>query len=427
MKRSVVRTINLLGRGVALPSGPIRAPERVCLWEPGPVIGDFGVNVWDADAARSVMAAYEGRGNPIPIDIEHNSNRNANPAYDANNPPEGGGYTGLKLDARGALWLDPIQWSARARREIESGSRRSISPDWTYDPETGRPVSLNAISLVQNPGTYGIGLMASAGADGEKAMDLTFIIAALKAAAASGDMEQVSTLITELEKAAGGGTGEPPMAGADQDPMKDPALAAMPPDLQKQCAAAIAKYLASSKAGATQATAAAAGHRPDPQKLLADARAAGAAGYREEREKDRLIAAAGGRPGMNDALAAELGALPLATVKKIVEALPEKQTAAATAGATASAAVAETQGVKTGPLAGHEQPSAQAGAGGQGAARRLTAGEEHSIAMINATGTPLHERIAQEAKLAEEARARGEGRFSALGQLAPRQAPAKAN
>ena len=342
------RTINLIAKGLTLPQGPIKAPASVLLWEPGLVVGDFGENVWDAKAAADVMANYVARGNPVPIDVEHNSNPEANPKLDPNNPPKGGGYALLKLDSRGALWCDPIRWSDYARSEIESGSRNAISPDWDYDPATKRPVRLKRVSLVQNPGTYSIGLMASARANGDKKMDLSFVLAALKAAN-QGDMANpaIDALIAEIEKAMAGG---PASEAAPMD------AGACPPgeDPKKLMASAMQMLKAAQKPAA-------------PSMNLETVRREARAAYREEAQKFALIASAKDRPGMTDALQTQLQGMALNDVKGIVSALPPAP--AAPANATASAAP---QGaVKVGPMAGAE-PQKPA----------LSAKEEMSIELI---------------------------------------------
>jgi phage I-like protein len=161
-----MKGINLVASAaLELPTdGPRRAPTAFPIWRPGPNRGDFGVTNVTPRAARRVLAAYQARGNFLAIDIEHNTNRKANPKYDPSNPPRGGGYLAIALrETLEGLWVwaDPVRWSDYARAQIEGGERCYISPDWDNDPTTGEPIEIKRVSLVMEPGTYGIPLLAS--------------------------------------------------------------------------------------------------------------------------------------------------------------------------------------------------------------------------------------------------------------------------
>lgn len=396
MKRNR-RTINLRGgAGLAVPVGPPKAPERLCLWKPGPVVGDFGENVWDSAAAKLVMGAYQERGNPIPVDIEHNSNPRANPNLDPSNPPKGGGYVWLKLAPDGALWLDPIQWSDYAREEIESGSRRSVSPDWDFDPSTGRPVRLNKVSLVQNPGTYAIGLMASAKratANGAQTMDMAMLMAALKAARTAEDVgAALDALLTELDKTMGepAPASEPEM-GADLPPEEQQMGGGMTPE-EKMAKAFAAAFKVSQKAPQAKGV--------SPELVRREAVAAARLVVREEHQKTQLLASAKASPAWTDALGDELQALPVSAVKRIVAALPRPSM---TASATAAA---DPQGVKPQPLPG---PAPE---------QKLTPSEEMARNLIANAGKGRDEIIKQAKAPADPSS--GEFVFSAFSQMTPR-------
>jgi hypothetical protein len=362
--------------------------------------GDFGTVVWDAEAAKQVMAEYGKRGNPIAIDVEHNSNPDINPNYDPNAPPAGGGYVWLKLDAKGALWLDPIQWSDHARYEIESGSRRTISPDWDYDPKTNRPVRLNKISLVQSPGTYAIGLVASARvANGAKKMDLAFILAALKAANQGENANPaIDALIAEIEKAMSA-------APADEEPVvdPDPDMAGGVPEKKEED---VAKLFARAMAAMTKKPAPAKG--VSLEAIRAEARAAAQATFREEGMKAQLIASAKASPLFTEAFGQELQLLPVAHVKRIVHALPKP---APTQTATASA---QPNGVKVAPLPGAEPEKV-----------KLSAAEQASLELIERAGKTRDDLI-EEAHAAASANGKpkiaedGSYSFSALSQMTRR-------
>jgi hypothetical protein len=289
-----------------------KAPRRFRIWKAGANTGDFGVVSFTPAAARAVMSAYERRGHAVAIDIEHATNPRANPAYDPSRPPEMAGYLALRLieTADGPeLWADPVRWSDTGRQQIESGQRCYFSPDWDFDRRTGEPIALNKVSLVAEPGTYGINLLASRAAAEGTAMDLELLMA----------------LINGAKKLA--------------ETAQDPALKAMGADLAAQLeAAAQALGLnvggepkppdAAAGAGATeeeekQAAAKAAAAKASPAKPLTmeQLTAAVQLATREEAEKGRLLASAKGRPGVTDAMVAFLGARSLAEVREFIATL----------------------------------------------------------------------------------------------------------
>lgn len=372
--------ISLRAAAPLVPAGPIVAPDRIKLWSPGEIVGDFGRNVWDSEAAREVMETYATRGNPIPIDLNHNSNPKA-PTYDPNGPR--GGYLGLSLGADGSLWLEPIAWSAYAREKIESGELRAISPDWDYDKATGRPVRLKAVALVWNPGTYGIGLMASA-SNGAQSMDLNAVITALSAMLTADDPKpMIEQYLSELRQANEGSPQvETTEAGTTQE---DPMFAGMTEE-QRAGAKALAMAAFGKKASKPTAAAFAAENAPmSREQIRAMVRSTVTQTHRELKEIDSLIASAKSSPGYTEALASALANLPLTSVRSIVGALPkpaEKQDAAP---ATA-AAEQQPGGVKVGALAGAASASTDT---------NLTAREVVSIDIINRAARSPGEIIAE--------------------------------
>lgn len=367
MTRRARSTSRLFGsQGPAVPGAKPVPPSALCLWKPGVTCGDFGKLLWDAEAAKQVWTAYEARGrNPIAIDVEHNSNKSANPNYDPAKPPEGGGYVELKLrpTPQGPeLWLDPILWSDYARSQIESGSRRCISPEWNYDRETNRPVELNRISLVQSPGTYGIGLMASARASGVKTMDPA-VMAALRAILSAEDPKAaLEAYLTEMEKVEGG--------PAVDEPMLDPLASDSPiPEDKKEVAKLVASQV---RAALASMGIAPAPHQrvqaPAPQApgvTLTDVEKSVRKILAEEAQKQQYLAMAKASPVYNEHLGNALASLSLPALRTQVNSLPKAPLVpAGTQSAIASAAAPQTQQVQVGqlpanPAADQEQLSAK--------------------------------------------------------------------
>ncbi|KYG11418.1 hypothetical protein BE21_57550 [Sorangium cellulosum] len=323
--------------GLEIPNGPIKAPERFRLWKAGSNPGDYGDSILTDAAADRVIAEYLRRGNPIAIDIEHNTNPQRNPDYDPANPPRTGGYLALeKVQTPDGpeIWCSSVRWSDYARQQIESGERCCISPDWDIDPETREPLRLHKVSLVLEPGTWGIGLLASKAArPTEKRMDLdqlkNGIATATTLAESSEDPEIKAAAQAFAEKLSGlaaslgldlsapaPDSAAPAAAAADEETKPAPAVAAV-----------------ASKGGVTLA---------DVQRVI-----------REESAKANLIASAANRPGMTAALKTLLAGKPLAEVKAIVSALPVPSvTPAAPENVTASK-----PGVPPAPVAQPQAPA----------------------------------------------------------------------
>lgn len=218
-RRSVVKLV--AGAGLV-------PPARFRLWKAGPNPGDYGNVNFTPAAAASVMGEYQRRGNALVMDIEHALNRTVNPTLSPNDPPPTAGYTALELvDTPDGpeLWLLP-RWSdcgrdapvpdevCCAKHQIQSGQRCYVSPDWDQDTETGEPIRLNRVSLVAEPATWGINLLASrAGAAqgktqvDEKQIRAAYALASMQAAAAEGPLKETATAYAEQLKGAAAAMG----------------------------------------------------------------------------------------------------------------------------------------------------------------------------------------------------------------------------
>lgn len=220
--RNLIASVALFG-GDAAPE----PPRRVRIWRPGENPGDYGVIVFSARAAAAIMEDYRRRGTLLAIDIEHNQNPTANPCLDPNSPPVTGGYCALELVETSAgpeLWMLP-DWSdcgaphaqpgvvCCAAHQIRSKQRRYISPDWWVDPETNEPLRLNRISLVSEPATYGINLLASRAATGarktmnEEQLRAAYATAKMQAEGAEGELKAAAAAYMEQLKTAAAALG----------------------------------------------------------------------------------------------------------------------------------------------------------------------------------------------------------------------------
>lgn len=247
------------------PSGPRTAPGKVRIWKSGSNPGDYGDLFVTPQSVARVVQDYLKRGVSKLIDIEHNTNPAVN-KVDPNDPPITGGYFDIEVqgpESAPEVWIVP-RWSdcgrdapvagkvCCAKHQIESGQREYISPDWDLDSETREPIRLNRVSLVGEPGTYGISMLASAGVNrkASRNMDemakLRAAYAGAMALAASSDekikasavalceslMAAASALGVDLDKAEEAPAGTPEaLAAAEADKAKvvaPPAMGASP-------------------------------------------------------------------------------------------------------------------------------------------------------------------------------------------------------
>lgn len=363
MKGRINLALVVGARAAAVPTATGKAPDRFRIWRAGANPGDYGECNFTAAAAAAVMADFSKRGNAGAIDVEHATNSLANPKYDPANPPPGGGYYSLELvdtKAGPELWASSVRWSEYARAQIETGSRCYVSPDWLMSQDTREPYLLNKLSLVMEPGTYGINLLASAGANrGSKNMDeidkLRAAYAAMMAMASSTDPDIKASAAALCEKLKANAA----TLGID--------LEAAGPEAELP-----ATDLPASRADATPAPA---GGTTQPAKFPPGASAAAARGVtlaevtsviREENAKRDMLAANAGRPGLTQGLVQVLAGKSLREAREIIGALPPKlapvveKVPPAPLNATAGAAAVATGGTQ--PAAGvvaEDKPTAE--------------------------------------------------------------------
>ena len=215
-------------------------PKEAKLWNYGDNETDYGVHKWTDRSIQAVMASYMARGNPLSVDVEHNSADKPDPAK----PAPTGGYAMLEI-RNGEPWLT-FDWSAYAVSQIATRQRLFLSPEYDVDKASGEITRLVRVSLVADPGTHHARMLASAKPvrAGASTMNLALILAALKAAASAEDPEaaktQIQALVAEIEKAAGTGDGapakEPPGDGDGDEAAKAAPPAPAPADAAPEAA-----------------------------------------------------------------------------------------------------------------------------------------------------------------------------------------------
>lgn len=111
-----------------------------------------GSFIFDDEAAREVLAAYQREGVDQIIDLEHYSfdeeiEKTRADAKDAR------GYYRLEL-RNGELWASGVSWAADGERRLRERTQRYISPAFLYDKETRKFARLLNCGLVSMPATY---------------------------------------------------------------------------------------------------------------------------------------------------------------------------------------------------------------------------------------------------------------------------------
>ena len=299
-----------------------KPPAEVQLWSVGANATDYGVHVWSNRSVAEVLARYTERGNPLLVDVEHNGStlKDGEPAVTA-------GYAKLEVRA-GAPWL-VFEWSDYGREQIESGQRRYLSPEYDVDKNTGEILALYRVSLVADPGTHRARMLASANTKERRPMDLSVILAALRAALAAEDpavaKESISNLLAELGKSAGDASA-PAEAGADAGkPAGDDAGIGM---------AAAAEEDKGEPDGDEKPAKVAAAAAPSVVEVSGAARAA--VEQIKAAQRDHLLATQGDR--LEPSIRRWASAQPLEVVKGLLDATPAKlepvQRTTATRGAT---------------------------------------------------------------------------------------------
>jgi hypothetical protein len=175
--------------GVELEVGDDGAlPAEFRLFRPGVNQSRNGPSLFDDEAARLTMAAYEEhrRGSdgevmdrPIMIDYEHLSVPGAalEIAGDGRAADfRARGWCNLELRSDGSLWAVDVRWTAEGARLLKEREARWISPAFNYeilDDGQERVTSIHNIALTAMPATDGAYELAAARVKGHDKMTLS--------------------------------------------------------------------------------------------------------------------------------------------------------------------------------------------------------------------------------------------------------------
>jgi hypothetical protein len=112
----------------------------------GELDGEKKTWVTDALSQQSCVDYFALRGNDLVIDYEHSSDKDSE-------APAAGRIVELRAGAAAGL-LARVEWTDRARRQIESGEYYYDSPSFFWSRSDGRIYGLRHVALTNNPGSW---------------------------------------------------------------------------------------------------------------------------------------------------------------------------------------------------------------------------------------------------------------------------------
>jgi hypothetical protein len=212
--------------------------------------------LFDAEAARAVMAAYEEHGADLMIDLEHLSVED--PRESRNFDPDARGW--CKLEVRdGELWAVNVTWTPDGAMRLREKRQRYISPVLDFDTKSRRVHAVFNVAITAVPATHGLEPLVAASRRikmANEAMDEAKVLEglgidgeALKKALgldAGATLEDLAAaLMASADKlGAIAGLAPAPESGTQEgDPAEVPASAAPEDEQQKEMAAARATIL----------------------------------------------------------------------------------------------------------------------------------------------------------------------------------------
>lgn len=159
-----------------------------------------GKYLFDAEAAKDVMDAYQAWGVDVAIDLEHQMLIDG-PSVD---PTARDARGWCKLEVRnGELWAVGVTWTPDGDARLAQKRQRYVSPAFTSDPKSKRITQIINIAITALPATHNTPALVAASLSGV-GMDPKKISEALDALIA-GDAEKCMELLKGIIAAAAGG------------------------------------------------------------------------------------------------------------------------------------------------------------------------------------------------------------------------------
>lgn len=172
-----------------LPFGSDEPPTEFRIFTAGKVVTSKGEFIFDAKAAKSVMAAFADQGNELMVDYDHAS---LSPMpVDPARAGIAAGWFGLEL-RDGELWAVNVRWTPPAIEALKRKEWRYMSPAFRTDGK--RIAALINVALTNIPATKRLEPLMAASAVTEKRMDLTKVLAALGLSADASEEDVLKKL-----------------------------------------------------------------------------------------------------------------------------------------------------------------------------------------------------------------------------------------
>jgi phage I-like protein len=149
-------------------------PKEFKLWPFGIIKSTKGEFVFDKDAAKQVLDAYNEHGADVGFDYEH---RSLDPQREEDHRSAGWGKVELRPDG---LYMCNIAWTPKALEALKNKEYRYFSPAFDTDPPFDKPIKkgkkrritrLVNIALTNNPATHGLTALVAASQRKGKKMD----------------------------------------------------------------------------------------------------------------------------------------------------------------------------------------------------------------------------------------------------------------
>lgn len=150
MKRSIIKLTS--------PIDGDAPPTEFRIFTAGVVDTVKGQFIFDAKAAKSVMAEYEAHGIDLPIDYSHSM---LEAAVDPSLAHKAAGWFALEV-RHGELWAVNVRWTPPASEALLAREWRFISPAFSHDAE-GRVTALVNVAITNLPATRRLEPLMAAG------------------------------------------------------------------------------------------------------------------------------------------------------------------------------------------------------------------------------------------------------------------------
>lgn len=194
--------------------------------------------LFDEEAARLVMSAFEAHGVDLAIDLEHQMLAGVAPDPTAR---DARGWFKLAMKPDGSLWATSVTWTPDGAQRIAEKRQRYVSPAFTVDRESMRVTKILNCAITAMPATHDTPALVAASARGEGMLDPKMVSKAIDALA-SGDADAALEILKGMIAAAAGGEA-PAEEPAPEAPAEE--LAAEPAEEEKpeEIAAASARLM----------------------------------------------------------------------------------------------------------------------------------------------------------------------------------------